>query len=446
MALVPERSVVPTGCEQNFVGSHFDDRSVVTEHDDLICGHDGRQFVSDHEQCAFPGEFLHRTLHVCLVLGIERGRRLVEQNDRCAFEECARNGDPLPLSTGQCRPALTDTGVPTPRKPLDDFRDARDPSHVDVFYVDNAGQVQVLSWDPDAGVYRNSVIRPEPHAGGEGTAPPGTSVSVIAMTPRRLDAFLADNTGTLLWFEWTFDAGWKPAVPLSDPGQFPPGAPVTAISHLPPQTMEIFGVTKSGFAWTTWCADGCDGTKWVSGLFASSPTFLPGTKLSALSRDHAYEELYGVDGNGSVWRAFWTATEGIWTHPGYAPFGSFSNRGMLDPGATIATHARSADWANLLAVDRNGIIWSEWWLDGFWNPQGVPWESTIASSWGVWNITTAVPNSVPAMLGNVGAQGDLDVFWLRYAIPSGKLEIWTARATRGPNPYWVWSDPSRIDN
>jgi hypothetical protein len=274
--------------------------------------------------------------------------------------------------------------------------------------------------------------------GGPGTAPPGAPVSVIAMGSRRIDALLTDNNGDPMLFEWTVDGGWQPAVTVPI-AKFPPGAPITLISHTPGDTMEIGGIADDGYEWGTWCDQGCSGTWRPGSRFTDSVKFLPGTVLTVLSRGTNYEEIIVVDGTGQVWRAWWTFDSG-WGHPadGYVPFGVFSSAGMLPPGAMIATNLRSSALINLIAVDKDGAILGEWLEGGLWHPAEVPWESRTQLRWNEWAVDKASPNSVAAMLGNVGTIGDLDLFWIK---TSRSLELWTARAARDG----VWNNPSRID-
>jgi hypothetical protein len=322
---------------------------------------------------------------------------------------------------------------------------SRVPDNIDVFFVDNAGQIRDVSWDAGTGLYTDAVVRSEAGLGGVGTAPPGTQVSAVAFSSDRIDVWVIDSTGTLLQFQWTSGTSWRPAVRQSPMGLFPPGAPASAVSRVPAQTEEVFAVDVDGFAWHTNCAQQCPDDGWVAARFDEFAKFIPGTKLSLLSRDVAFEEVYGVDAQGTVWRAWWSATTAWWTHTDYNQFGQFSSAGMVSPGATIATHARNVDMANLIAVDHAGSILSEWWDSGQWNFPSTPWESTVTTLWSDWNLSVAAPDSVPAMLGNVGIPGELEMFWIR-TVSSGGTQLWAARATPTPpgSDSFVWSTPAQI--
>src|SRR6185436_15085533 len=151
---------------------------------------------------------------------------------------------------------------------------------------------------------------------------------------------------------------------------------------------------------------------------------------------------------GTVWRAWWSASTFTWEHlpEGYAPFGRFSSVGMLKPGSTIAAYARSDAFTNLIAIDGQGSIVGEFLEDGLWNPGGIPWGATVDTAWGPLHEGKGLPNSVPAMLGNVGVEDSLEVYWIDVNDLRTRLQIWTARGFPIPTPErWAWVDPSRID-
>ena len=58
---------------------------------------------------------LERELHHPLALGVERARRLVEQQDRAVGEDRARDREPLPLPAGQPHAALAEVAARSPR-------------------------------------------------------------------------------------------------------------------------------------------------------------------------------------------------------------------------------------------------------------------------------------------------------------------------------------------
>jgi len=162
-------------------------------------------------------------------------------------------------------------------------------------------------------------------------------------------------------------------------------------------------VGADGRIWGSWWCFPCDNDlfAWHPGTF-STRKFKPGTQIATLSRDPYFEELYIVDDQGMVWRAWWSASLG-WTHlRSYDPFGRFSSLGKLPAGATIAVNARNINGANLLAVNAAGDILSEWWDGSMWMSTKVYWEDTVTSAWDIWPFGHTPANSLPAMIANVG--------------------------------------------
>src|SRR5262249_32247445 len=76
------------------------------EHDDLVGVDNGREPMRDDERGAVLRHLLERILDVLLGVTVERGGRLVEQQDRRSFQDGARDGDALLLAAGQFQAAL----------------------------------------------------------------------------------------------------------------------------------------------------------------------------------------------------------------------------------------------------------------------------------------------------------------------------------------------------
>ena len=71
----------------------------------------GREPVRDDDRRAVLHQPLERLLHQPLALGVERARRLVEQQDRRVAQDRARDRDALPLSARESRAALAEERV-----------------------------------------------------------------------------------------------------------------------------------------------------------------------------------------------------------------------------------------------------------------------------------------------------------------------------------------------
>ncbi len=82
------------------------DDSPRVDHDDAIGLLHGAEPMGDDERRATSREPLERGANVVGGLGIERARRLVEDEDGRVLEDRARDRDALPLAARQEAPAL----------------------------------------------------------------------------------------------------------------------------------------------------------------------------------------------------------------------------------------------------------------------------------------------------------------------------------------------------
>lgn len=334
---------------------------------------------------------------------------------------------------------------------------ARDANRIDLFYVDNSGQIQTVWWDAQSGVYHNHLIRTEPSAGGRSTAPPGSPVSAVAMGPNRMDVFVVNYAGRVVQFKWTSGSGWNAAAPISPVDLAPLRTPVTATSHDPGNTMEIFLVGHDGSVWRAWCDAGCNVSWNIEANFAPPDTFPIRTPISAVIRQRPimiqpphWEDLLAVNAHGRVLRAWWDTITGSWTHPNYLPFGLFSSLGMIFPASAnpprprtvIAGNSRTNNLVNLLAVNTAGAILTEFWETSQWNPAGIAWGGWHLTNWQVFmGAGTATANSTLVMVGGVPNQPvNLDLFWIRpYPGQPGRGQVMTRR--QAASGVWGGSMP-----
>ncbi|MFO0671754.1 MAG: hypothetical protein U0235_19335 [Polyangiaceae bacterium] len=94
--------------EELFVRALLDELSFV-HHEDAIGVDDGREAVRHDDARAREG--LQLLLHLELGVGVERARRLVEEQDGRVIDERAREREPLPLTAGERRAAGDHRGV-----------------------------------------------------------------------------------------------------------------------------------------------------------------------------------------------------------------------------------------------------------------------------------------------------------------------------------------------
>src|ERR1043166_8190800 len=91
------------------------DNAAVVEHQNPRGVAHGGQPVGDHEGGALLHQFVERRLHLHLRGGVECAGRLVEDQDRWVFYQCARDREALALATREHPPALADAGAKTVR-------------------------------------------------------------------------------------------------------------------------------------------------------------------------------------------------------------------------------------------------------------------------------------------------------------------------------------------
>src|SRR5579875_1220303 len=105
-----ELGVAAAGREQLLVAPALDDPAVV-EDDDLLRVADRREPVRDRDRRPPLREPVERLLDEPLGLGVERGGRLVEDEDRRVAEDRPRDRDPLLLAAREAVAALADDRV-----------------------------------------------------------------------------------------------------------------------------------------------------------------------------------------------------------------------------------------------------------------------------------------------------------------------------------------------
>src|SRR5687768_15269249 len=102
--------IMASPSEQRTMGSVLDDSAPI-EHQNLVGMRDGGQSVSDHEHRSPLEQPVDGSLHQTLGLRVERGRRLVEYQNRRIDEQRTRDRQTLPLPAGESRAALPKHGV-----------------------------------------------------------------------------------------------------------------------------------------------------------------------------------------------------------------------------------------------------------------------------------------------------------------------------------------------
>ena len=121
---VPHTGIEPAGRQKPGVGAALGDAPLI-QHDNFIGADDGRQPVRDHQRGAAARDALQRFLDFMLGVAVERGRRLIQHQDRRRLQHRARNCHALLLAARQFQAAFADLGFVALRRHADEAVDLR---------------------------------------------------------------------------------------------------------------------------------------------------------------------------------------------------------------------------------------------------------------------------------------------------------------------------------
>src|SRR5512144_1210092 len=110
-----EAMIMASAREQRTMGPVLHHAAAV-EHEDLIGMRDRRQPMRDDEHRSASEQSVDRLLDETLGLRVERGGRLIENEDRRIDEQGTRDREALALATGEPRAALAEHGIVALRK------------------------------------------------------------------------------------------------------------------------------------------------------------------------------------------------------------------------------------------------------------------------------------------------------------------------------------------
>ena len=99
------------------------DHPAAVQHQDAVAADHARQAVRQHQRGAALHQPVQRLLDHRLVLGVDRGQRLVQHQDRRVAQQGAGDGDALALAAGQLHALLADHGPIALRQRLDEAVD-----------------------------------------------------------------------------------------------------------------------------------------------------------------------------------------------------------------------------------------------------------------------------------------------------------------------------------
>lgn len=244
----------------------------------------------------------------------------------------------------------------------------RGANEIDLFIVGNEGDVYTSRWVD--GRDWSGIGNKWRDIGGN--FPPGAPVTAISRNPDQLDVFITGNDGHVYTSYWTAGAKWsgldKNWTDLG--GVFPPGAPVTAIARTP-DTIDLFITGAQGDVYTSnWSTSSPwsgvnDNWKDIGGVFP------PGAPIAAVARNPDQIDLFVTGNQGDVYTSYWTAG-GEWTGIGnkWQDIG-----GVFPAGAPISAISRNPNQIDLFVTGNQGDVYTSWWTSGVtdWTGVGNKW-------------------------------------------------------------------------
>ncbi|WP_301855121.1 hypothetical protein [Planococcus shenhongbingii] len=220
-----------------------------------------------------------------------------------------------------------------------------------VFAVDATQSMRVSTLRPTdipTGVWRDISM--------EMVFPKNCHIGVTSRSANYVDIFAVGNDGQL-YVAWLDNATkdlvfWKGWVPMGGP-QFPPGAPVAALSRSP-HRMNVAAVSQDGIVKLRWWNGYWDNWEDLHGA-----RFLPGSHLSFVARSSDHIDLFGIDENGQLQNNHWNGGWSGWQVLPSPPL-------PLTPGASLSAVSRKLEHVEVFYMDQHKRLWSTWFYDG-WN-------------------------------------------------------------------------------
>jgi hypothetical protein len=312
---------------------------------------------------------------------------------------------------------------------------SRTPGHIDVFWTGLDGSVQSVWWDQNV---NNGAWNPQfaisPPARAAGTSSTFGLANGVAVSrlPYHLDLFWVGSDGSVqsAWWDQNANNGrWSPPFTIAGPGIAQPGS-LTAFARVPEQ-LDLFWVGADGSVWSTWWNQSANNGAWNSPFTISGPgTAEPGS-LSVVARLPFHLDVFWVGPDGAVHSAWWDAN---------------ANNGFWNPPFAIAGPG-SAAWGTIAAVSRLAEHIDVFWIGCDGSVQSAWWDQNANK--GLWNSPFAIagPGSAqpttPAVVARLPYH--LDLFWLG---TDGSVQSawWDNNVNRGFwNPPFVIAGPGSAD-
>jgi len=193
---------------------------------------------------------------------------------------------------------------------------------------------------------------------GGGIFPPGAPVSAVSRTPDHLDLFICGLDGRVYTASWTINSGWSGVdyYWMSLGGFFPPGAEVSVLARKPGQ-LDLFICGPDGCIYTSWWSVGMEWSGINDNWNSLGGSFVPGAKVSALSRTPDQLEVFACGKDGHVYTSHWYKSTG-WSskRDGWMQIG-----GPFPPGVEVSAIACTPNNLDLFACGDDGHVYTLSW-------------------------------------------------------------------------------------
>ncbi|WTW98793.1 hypothetical protein OG216_38045 [Streptomycetaceae bacterium NBC_01309] len=321
---------------------------------------------------------------------------------------------------------------------------ARGPGHLDVFWIASNGAVNTATWNDTTHLWTDGQVAPP------GSAAPGTSaggLAAVARNPRHLDVFWIRPDGGVSTSWWDVTArGWSPVRSIAPARAAVPGSLAAAARNA--DQLDVFWIQPNrAIATTTWNV----WLDWPAPWSVTAPNAAqaPVGALTVVSRARDHLDLFWVRPDGGVSTAWWNVNAN-WPSRSIAPAGAarVSDRTTVRRAGLVAV-SRRPDFLDVFWIGPDGGIgttawnpWANWpspwpiaWpgaaqsgslaavartpgqLDVAWvtadnRVQSLGYDERVPGGWGATDATTA-HRALPGALTMVSRRPDLlDVFWV----------------------------------
>jgi hypothetical protein len=238
---------------------------------------------------------------------------------------------------------------------------SRMPNHIDIFWVGNDGKIY-SSWWHTGDVWDNHVFQipgnyPAPAA--------GTGISSCAREPNHIDIFWVGNDGKIYSSWWHTGDVWDNHV-FQIPGSYPAPAAGTGVSSCSrePNHIDIFWVGSDGKIYSSWWHMNDTWNNHVFQIPGNYPIPSAGAGVSSCSREPNHIDIFWVGSDGKIYSSWWHAGD-VWDNHVFQIPGNYPAP-ISEPGITSC--AREPDHIDLFWACSDGKIYSSWWhMGGAWD-------------------------------------------------------------------------------